>query len=171
MTNATVKFHSHDGFYNDGNSHYWSNDSTVDLDANTFHYRREESFGGQHIASAPEGFKLNEYGVTKEFTREFKAPTKKQEETVYEAFKHIRALFTKYPNRQNLSFFQYWQEKAFLKNLETAIEAFKGTDAHGTNCSVDYFILPQMNILIKSNFMKGGYGQNSRIEFSETELR
>jgi hypothetical protein len=169
--NTTVEFHSHGGFDNDGNSHYWMNDSVVDLDANTYSFKREESWGGQLIQGAPEGFKLNTYGVTEEYTREFKAPTKEQEETVYEAFKHIRALFARYPHKSALSFFKYWQEQAFLKNLRDARVALEDTDAYDTKYSVHYFILPQMNILIKANYMEAPYGQNSRIEFSETELK
>jgi len=171
MTNTSVKFHSHGGFDNDGNSHYWMNDSVVDLDANTFSFKREESWGGQLIQNAPEGFNLNTYGVTEEYTREFNAPTKEQEETVYEAFQKVRELFVKYPHRSQLSFFYYNQEKAYLANLEKAIKALKGTDAHGTKYSVDYFILPQMNVLITSNFMKGGWNQNSQIEYREEPLR
>jgi hypothetical protein len=166
-----ILYHKHGGFDNDGNSHYWSEDTVIDLDNNTVCYIKEESFGGQLIANAPEGFIPNHYGVTKNEVSEFKAPTVEQEEAVYDAFTDIRNLFAKYPHRESLSFFKYWQEKKFIKNYQNAVEVLEDTDAHGENCSVDHFILPKKNLLIKVYYSKGGYGKTSRIEYKEETLK
>ena len=39
-----VKYHSHGGYYGDGNSHYWSKNQILDLQQKTLSTNREDTF-------------------------------------------------------------------------------------------------------------------------------
>ena len=136
-----ITYHNHGGYYGDGNSHYWTVDSTVDFSKKIKVTIKEDTYGGQLQSGNSD---------TKEtIKRKAKLLTVKKQKSVLEILKPFVDLAVKYPHRENFQFFSIKQKYFFKSRLKKARELTRDFDNHGVNCSVDIFVLPVEKKVVK----------------------
>lgn len=158
INSFTKKFHSHNGFYNDGNSNYWSTDIIVDYTSKTVTTNYEETFGGQ-LAEVNSDIKTTT-------TRDTVLIDKENEDNVLEQLMPVIELCQRYPNREEFRFFSDKQKRFFLNRVKKAIDIVKDTDNYHIDCSVEYFVLPISKIII--SWYQGHDGYMKRYNFKAT---
>lgn len=142
--NGIIKFHSHGGYYGDGNSHYWSNDMVVNFKEGVTTILREDSYGGQ-LAEA-KGVAPNQYlGEPK--TRGIINLTPAKQQEAYKLLAQIGQNFAKY-GRNTLKILSYRQLKWIEGRLHKAIDIMNVADYYGEDNSRHVFVFPALNKVV-----------------------
>lgn len=143
---TTIKYHEHGGFYNDGNSHYWSNDSILDLTAHTITESREETYHGQLACPV----------VTTTSTRDAVQFSHTTEESIYIA---LLPLIDTY-KRTGKAELRYASDKHRYFVTGRLVKANKlagDSDYHGTANARHIWVLEPYNLLITAHWQDRGF--------------
>jgi len=143
-----ISFHRHGGFYNDGNSNYWSEDSELDLVTGKLKVEREESFGGQLASNG------NHSEKTEESEMEAVPFNKETEQKIYNALLPVIELTEKYPNLDTFRFFSQKHKWFITGRMRKAVKLAlaDGSNYYGVNCLKDIFVLTIKGVIITTHF-------------------
>ena len=144
----TIKFHRHGGFYNDGNSNYWSEDSELDLVTGKLKTKREESFGGQLASNG------NYSETTKEDEIQAVPFKKETEEKIYNTLLPFIELTEKYPHLDTFKFFSQKHKWFVTGRMRKVVKLAlaDGSNYYGVNCLKDIFVLKTKGVIITTHF-------------------
>lgn len=136
---TTVAYHSHTGFYDDGNSHYESVDTLVHVPTNTVRTVKVESWGGQLAGDhqfARTTKSICSYREAVPFTIDDLA-------MILEALEPMIKLAAKYPHRNVFTIFSKKQYYFYISRINKAkkVAVAAKSDYYGTNCGKHVFIL------------------------------
>jgi len=130
-----IKYHSHGGYYGDGNSHYWVEDRFLDVGVGMITIKREETFGGQ--LAGPSQFSHSK--DVKESARE--AVPFADEDAIWDTLKPLIETAQKYPHRETFRFLSD-KHRYFVKGrIDKAVNLAGDSDYHGVNCLKHVFVL------------------------------
>ena len=117
----TITYHMHGGYYNDGNSHYFSTDTTIDLTTGITTDTREDTYGGQMASK-------DTYALSSHVTHGL---TVKQQTALYETLKPFVELKQKYPRRECFQYFSKKQQYFYTGRVSKALEMASNSDYCG----------------------------------------
>jgi len=137
-----IKYHSHGGFYNDGNSQYWSTDSELDVENNRISGIKEDSYGGQLATNG------NHQEEKESFDQEAIRLTDEEQDAIWETLAPIRETYAKYPNLTGYRFFSRRHRYLIEGRISKAIRIAKHSNYYGTNCLRDIWVLQKYNAII-----------------------
>lgn len=150
-THESFTFHMHGGYYGDGNSHYWSTDSTVYFADRTYVTDREDSYGGQLAGSSQYAHKEDR----QQTSREAKWLTPEQQQQVMDHLAPLLETARKYRH------YSYWNKGKYLRfftdkhkyyfhgRVKKAREIAQESDLYGVSNLSEAFLLPDLGIMIK----------------------
>ena len=141
-----IEYHGHGGSYGDGNSHYWSVDSVLNLNNGTFIGIREDSYGGQLAGNSQFSHKVD----TDKTTDKAIPFTTDQEQRIYNTLLPLIELTKKYPHLKTFRFFSQKHRYFIEGRTNKARKIAKENDSHyyGVNCLHNIWVLPSFNIVI-----------------------
>jgi len=111
-----VKYHNHNGYYNDGNSHYWSIDQILDLRGKTLSTKREDTY---YMQFAKNGIFEEKIETTQQPLFEF---TINQENIIFETLKPLIETAKKYPHLNTFKFFSQKHKYFIMGRINKAIK-------------------------------------------------
>jgi len=143
-----IKYHSHSGFYNDGNSRYVTEDRILDVEAGTLTIRSVESLGGQLAGNHQFAHKEN---VTEE-AREAVPFSVEQEDAIWRVLEPLVETARKYPHLETFRFFSD-KHRWFVKGrIDKAVRLAGDSDYHGVYCLKDVFALPKHGVVLTAYY-------------------
>ena len=117
--------------------------------------------------------------ITQEHKESFKlgddSLTKPEEENIYKAFEYVRKLL-KNKKFNKIDFFQLWQQKNFISELERSIYTdpkknyFLEEDPKDKKNKKCHFFLPNINKIISIDYYKGTRRLPGWVRYSEQEF-
>lgn len=132
----------HNGYYNDGNSHYWDKTTTIDtIDGITTLETVETSYG--------QAGDYKRYSLTSHLTRKLSTTAQREIRALLAPFTDLKA---KYPARNTFTYFTAKQRYFLTGRLQKAItiaDIAESSDYHFTDCLSDVFVLPHYGLIIK----------------------
>lgn len=145
MKETKIKYHDHGGYYNDGNSRYYSYDAELDLEKGMISIDRETTYGGQMAANGNYEKKENhEERKAIEFTSD-------TEDKIYETLKPLIDLRAKYPTLSTFRIFSQKHKYFINGRIAKAVKIGRESksDYYGTDCSRHVFVLKKKGVVIR----------------------
>jgi len=139
-----IKYHTHGGYYGDGNSHYWWNDFTLDVENNTMTHYHEETFGGQ--------LRSVDGDIKETTTRPAVTLDDNTQDKIIEILQPLIETAEKYPHRTHFKFFSDKHKHFFIGRAKKAIKLAEKSDYYGEHCLHDIFVLPKHDKIISVYF-------------------
>lgn len=150
---AVIKFHMHGGYYNDGNSAYWSTDTTVDIAAGIVTHERLDEYGGQMAGNSQ--FAHTEVYSLSSWLIRWLSPA--EQTAIVETLAPILDTHDRYPDRQNFKWFSAKHERFFTGRIAKAHKLAANSDLVGLDCAETVFILPSYNMALRIGTNEYGF--------------